>query len=206
MADEPKKNPPGLLKTLALPALMLGVFALAAAASLAFVDDQTRGPIAERQAKDLKASLIQVVPADLHDNDLLEAPLTLDGRTVYRGTRDGTVTALAYEMQGFGYGGEIRVLVGLDPSGRLLGARVLKHAETPGLGDKIEAAKDGWILQFAGLSLGQPPREKWRVKKDGGQFDQFSGATITPRAVVAAIRQGLDYFETHKSALLEVGS
>ncbi|MBF0256499.1 MAG: RnfABCDGE type electron transport complex subunit G, partial [Gammaproteobacteria bacterium] len=86
--------------------------------------------------------------------------------------------------------------------GRVLGVRVLAHAETPGLGDKIEVARDDWILDFNGLSLGNPPIERWQVKKDGGQFDAFSGATITPRAVVAAIREGLSFFQRHQTALV----
>jgi Na+-translocating ferredoxin:NAD+ oxidoreductase subunit G len=79
--------------------------------------------------------------------------------------------------------------------------RVVAHKETPGLGDKIEAKKNDWILRFAGLSLGEPPAEKWKVKKDGGQFDQFAGATITPRGVVKAVRGGLDFFAAHRGEL-----
>jgi electron transport complex protein RnfG len=79
---------------------------------------------------------------------------------------------------------------------------VLSHAETPGLGDKIEVAKDPWILGFNGLSLGDPPESEWAVKKDGGRFDQFSGATITPRGVVGAIKDGLSFFQTHRTELL----
>ncbi|HOV05508.1 MAG TPA: RnfABCDGE type electron transport complex subunit G, partial [Kaistiaceae bacterium] len=98
-------------------------------------------------------------------------------------------------------GGAIRILMGVASDGGLLGVRVLQHAETPGLGDKIEAAKDDWILGFFGLSFGNPPKEKWAVRKDGGQFDQFSGATITPRAVVGAVRTGLEFFEANRERL-----
>jgi electron transport complex protein RnfG len=93
------------------------------------------------------------------------------------------------------------VLLGVDADGRVLGARVLSHAETPGLGDKIEVARDDWILSFDGKSLGEPPRERWAVRKDGGDFDQFSGATITPRAVVSAVKSGLELFATQRDAL-----
>ena len=95
-------------------------------------------------------------------------------------------------------------MLGVDAQGRALGVRVLSHKETPGLGDKIEVKKGDWILQFTGLSLGDPPVEKWKVKKDGGRFDQFTGATITPRGTVAAIRNGLDFFAANKAQLLEV--
>jgi Na+-translocating ferredoxin:NAD+ oxidoreductase subunit G len=79
--------------------------------------------------------------------------------------------------------------------------RVLKHAETPGLGDKIEVKKDNWIKSFDGKSLGDPAPEKWGVKKDSGIFDQFAGATITPRAVVKAVKGGLEFFAAHKSEI-----
>ena len=94
------------------------------------------------------------------------------------------------------------VLMGVAADGRLLGVRIVKHAETPGLGDKIEIAKAKWVLDFDGKSLGDPPTEKWAVKKDGGVFDQFAGATITPRAVVKAVKRGLDFFATHCEAIL----
>ena len=104
--------------------------------------------------------------------------------TVYRARKDGKVTGVAYEIYGTGYAGEIKLMLGVDAEGNMLGVRVLAHKETPGLGDKIEVKKGDWILRFTGMSLGNPPAEKWEVKKDGGQFDQFAGATITPRAVV----------------------
>ena len=109
---------------------------------------------------------------------------------------------VAFQMIAKGYGGDIRLLLGVDADGRLLGVRVLSHAETPGLGDKIETAKSGWALGFDGLSLGNPPVDRWKVKKDGGRFDQFSGATITPRAVVAAVRRGLEFFARQKAVIL----
>jgi len=102
-----------------------------------------------------------------------------------------------------GYGGPIRLLVGIRKSGELAGVRVVRHSETPGLGDFIEADKGDWIEQFEGLSLGDPPREQWAVKKDGGRFDQMTGATITPRAVVKAIRNALLYFREHRQALFQ---
>jgi electron transport complex protein RnfG len=109
-----------------------------------------------------------------------------------------------WETVGFGYAGEIRAIIALDPDGKILGTRVLSHKETPGLGDKIEAAKTDWILKFTGLSLGNPAEDQWKVKKDGGQFDQFSGATITPRAVVKSLHEALQFFEAHKGEMLEV--
>ena len=112
-----------------------------------------------------------------------------------------TVTGLAFEMSGPGYSGLIHVLLGIAPDGTLLGVRVRSHTETPGLGDKIELAKDDWILGFTGKSLRDPAPENWKVKRDGGVFDQFSGATITPRAVVRTITRGLTFFDRNKAAL-----
>ncbi len=193
-------------QSVAYQATLLGGFTLLAAALLVIGDLTTRDTIALRKAEDLKASLSQVLPPALHDNDLLADPLTLpdaDGAPVlvYRARRGLEVTGVAYRVSGPGYSGTIELILGVDPQGRVLGARVLSHTETPGLGDKIELAKDDWILAFDGLSLGDPPPERWAVKKDGGDFDQFSGATITPRAVVGALKRGLEFFQRHQVAL-----
>ena len=94
----------------------------------------------------------------------------------------------------------------VDPAGRILGVRVLKHTETPGLGDKIEAKKSDWVHAFAGKSLGEPAADKWAVKKDNGVFDQFAGATITPRAVVRAVKGGLQFFAARKQEITGQGA
>lgn len=189
-------------------AILLGAFSLVATALLVAGDLATHNAIDERLREDLRASLSQVIPEAVHDNDLLAHPLAFKGDngaplTVYRGTRGLQVTALAWEIIGKGYAGDIRLIIGLDTSGKVLGVRVLQHAETPGLGDNIEASRSDWILGFNGLSLGNPPADKWKVKKDGGRFDSFSGATITPRGVVAAIKQGLEFFRSHKTVLTQ---
>lgn len=188
-------------------AIILGSFSMVAAGLLVSADMLTAAEIRQRAAEDLQASLGQVLPVSLHDNDLLADSVTLTsdaGKPVkaYRARKQGEVTGVAYESSGTGYAGPIQVILGIDRDGRLLGVRVVKHNETPGLGDKIEAAKSDWISRFGGLSLGNPPPERWKVKKDGGDFDQFSGATITPRAVVGAIRDALVFFAAHKEELL----
>lgn len=187
--------------------LVLGGFAMAAAALLAGTNLVTAPAIALRTIEDLQKTLRAVVPASLYDNtpstDTLTVPIA-GGRTltVHRARRDGQITAVAFGLTAQGYGGPIDLLIGLAPDGTILGVRTVRHAETPGLGDRIEAAKSDWITRFAGLSLGNPPAAEWAVEKDGGRFDQFSGATITPRAVIGAIRDGLALFETHRSAIL----
>ena len=101
-----------------------------------------------------------------------------------------------------GYSGAIHLLVGIKAGGQLAGVRVLRHKETPGLGDKIELSKSPWVKSFDNKSLANPGADGWAVKKDGGKFDQFAGATITPRAVVKAVHQALQYFDQHQAELL----
>ena len=188
--------------------LILAAFCLGFGLLLALTELVTSDAIAARAIEDRQASLGQVIPAGIHDNNPVLDTITMknaDGReiVVYRAIKEGRVTGVAYEIFGSGYAGTIKLMLGVDAEGRALGVRVLAHKETPGLGDKIEVKKGDWILQFDGLSLGNPPVEKWKVKKDGGKFDQFSGATITPRGVVKAIRNGLEQFAANKAQLLE---
>lgn len=195
-----------LRERIAYQAGLLGLVTLTATLLLVVADQVTRGPIAERRAEDLAASLAQVIPASIHDNDLASETLSITPDqglpvTVYRAVSQGQVTGVAFQVKAPGYSGEIAIILGLDHRGRILGARVLAHTETPGLGDKIEVSKDDWILAFDGRSLRDPPAERWAVKKDGGEFDQFSGATITARAVVRAIKNGLELFRAHRDTL-----
>ncbi|MBK1637029.1 electron transport complex subunit RsxG [Rhodovulum adriaticum] len=206
--DEMRRGPLAALRNSpAWHGLLLGGFALVTALILSLTDDATRGPIAERASEDLLASLAQVIPDDLHDNDLTADMRTVaDGAEgdvpVYVATEDGQVSGVAFVLTGYGYSGAIRVLIGIAPDGSLLGVRVLSHTETPGLGDKIEIAKDDWVEDFTGRSLSDPGPEGWKVQKDGGIFDQFSGATITPRAVVGTVHRGLGLFDRHRATLL----
>jgi len=187
---------------------ILGVFCLGFGLLLAVTNKVTEKDIAARALEDKLNSLSQVIPDSIHDNKLVENVITMKNDrdkeiTVYRATKDGKVAGLAYEIYGSGYAGEIKLMLGVDAQGKVLGVRVLAHKETPGLGDKIDVKKTDWITRFTDLSLGNPPLEKWKVKKDGGQFDQFAGATITPRGVVKAIREGLQFFDAHKAQMLE---
>ncbi|MGE5466498.1 MAG: electron transport complex subunit RsxG [Ignavibacteria bacterium] len=187
---------------------ILGAFCLGFGLLLAVTDVYTVDDIAARALEDRQRSLAQVMPDDIHDNNPVTDTLAMTDAlgkpiTVYRARSAGKVTGVAYEIYGSGYAGEIKLMMGIDADGRVLGVRALAHKETPGLGDKIEEKKTGWILRFTGLSIGNPPPERWKVKKDGGDFDQFAGATITPRGVVGAIRGGLEFFAAHKAELLE---
>lgn len=187
--------------------LILAAFALGTAVILSASADLTRQAIADRATEDLYASLAQVIAEDSHDNDLTADLKTVEDSVegsvpVYIAAQGPEVTGVAFVLSGFGYGGEIRVLAGIDASGTLTGVRVLSHAETPGLGDKIETAKSPWIEDFTGHSLTDPGPEGWKVQKDGGVFDQFSGATITPRAVVGTVQRALALFDRNRDTLL----
>jgi len=188
--------------------MILGAFCLGFGMLLVMTNGYTKDDIALRALEDRQNSLAQVIPDSIHDNNLATDTLTLKNDqgnevTVYVATKEGKVTGVAFETSSPGYSGAIKVMLGVDPEGKILGARVLAHKETPGLGDKIEVKKGDWILRFTGLSIGNPPLDKWKVKKDGGIFDQFAGATITPRAVVRAIREGLQFFDANKTKLME---
>lgn len=188
--------------------ILLGGAALLTSGALALASKMTDADIKAAQAADLKQSLTQVLPGK-YDNDLLQDTVLMAGPngelTVYRARREDRVEAVVFQVHGRGYAGPIVCMMGVDRDGHVLGVRVLKHSETPGLGDKIEPAKDDWIHSFEHRFLGDPPLEKWAVKKDGGVFDQFSGATITPRAVVNAVKGGLEFYAREKAKLLGEG-
>jgi electron transport complex protein RnfG len=189
--------------------ILLGGVALLTSAALAYAARITEADIKAAEAADLKQSLTQVLPGEF-ENDLLKDTISLRGKEgdvmVYRGRRAGKIEAVVYRVIGHGYAGNIVCVMGVSREGKILGVRVISHKETPGLGDKIEPAKAKWIFDFDGKFLGEPPIEKWAVKKDGGVFDQFAGATITPRGVVNAVKGGLEFFELNRTAMLEGAS
>ncbi|HSJ79740.1 MAG TPA: RnfABCDGE type electron transport complex subunit G [Thiobacillus sp.] len=195
-----------LRATLGYQTLLLGSVVLLTSGALALASRVTEADIQAAAARDLKQSLAQVLPGQ-YDNDLLGDTVRIaapDGElTVYRARRAGRVEAVVFQVEGRGYAGPIVCVMGVSRDGQLLGVRVLKHQETPGLGDKIEPAKDTWIHAFVGKSLGAPAAGQWAVKKDGGAFDQFAGATITPRAVVRAVKGGLERFARERPRMLD---
>lgn len=194
-------------QTLAYPALLMGVVALVVCSLLMITNQLTAEPIAARQREDLTLLLNQVLPTSVYDNQPLDHKyqLTLDGQTLsfYRAKLQGKVSAIILFTQSSGYSGDISLIVAIKANGELSGVRVLSHTETPGLGDKIELAKSNWILSFTGLSLHKPATQGWAVKKDGGQFDAFTGATITPRAVVKGVYSTLQQFKNNKAFFLQ---
>ena len=193
---------------LAYQPISLGIVALIASAALALSFNATKDYIAAAEQHDMQMSLAQVLPEGFADNDLLVDVRELTNAKgkpvkVHVAKQAGAGVGAVFQVAERGYAGEIVVLMAVDKDGKVLGARVLKHTETPGLGDKIEIARHPWIKSFDGKSLADPAPEKWGVKKDGGIFDQFAGATITPRAVVKAVKGGLEFFTAHRAEILE---
>ena len=194
-------------QTLPYPALLMGIVTLIVCSLLLMVNNLTAEPIANRQREDLTKLLDQVLPAHVYDNQPLDKKykIKIDDKefAFYRAKLKGKVSAIVLFTQSAGYSGDISLLVAITADGALSGVRVLSHTETPGLGDKIELAKSNWILSFNGLSLNNPDKKNWAVKKDGGQFDAFTGATITPRAVVKCIYTTLLQFKNNKAFFLQ---
>lgn len=172
----------------------------------------TQGAIEARRNEDIQVTLQQVLPDSLHDNVLVNdvKAITEPSKSgtsetpVYIARLKGAVTGVAFKFTANGgYSGPIVLMIGMDKDGTVLGVRVVAHAETPGLGDKIERNKSDWILSFNSRSLDNTTPERFKVKKDGGDFDQFAGATITPRAVVHGVENGLRFFQRHRAELLQ---
>ncbi len=182
-------------------ALLLGAVCGIAGLLLVAGDISTRETIARHAAVEERERLAQVLPATLHDNDPLQEREVLTGAstaategfdapvTVMTARLQGRISARVYRTSVRGWGGAIELLVSVRGNGEVSGVRVISHHETPGLADRIEIEKDAWISGFAGRSLTNTPASRWAVRKDGGDFDQFTGATITPRAVVRGVYQ-----------------
>jgi electron transport complex protein RnfG len=200
-----------MVKKLFISGFLLALFAAVGTTAVSFVHDNALPRIEAAQKTQLLGTLHQFVPPETHDNDMFSDILevhdrellgTSDAVTVYRARNNGTPVALVLtSVAPDGYSGDINLLIGIHYDGSLAGVRVISHKETPGLGDRIEADRSPWINSFTGLSLQNPTEEQWKVKKDGGQFDQFTGATITPRAVVKAVANTLSYYQTHRDEL-----
>lgn len=191
--------------------IILLLFAISGTALVVYTFDNTRERISANERATLLRKLHQLIPQQQHDNVLLDDTLTiintpllgtLEPVTVYRARKAGQPVALVITpVAPDGYSGIIKLLVGINVDGTLNGVRVVAHRETPGLGDAIDEKRSDWIHLFDNRSLQDPPLERWAVRKDGGDFDQLTGATITPRAVVKAVRQTLLYYRDNQDAL-----
>jgi electron transport complex protein RnfG len=202
-----------LADTIRKNAIGLGLFAVVTGGIIAFTQTITKERIQQQAARAEASALLEIIPAQAHNNKLLKDTVQLPASNTLTSGEPVTAWVARVDNQpiGFimpvvapdGYSGNIRLLVGIDLRGKVLGVRVVSHKETPGLGDRIETRKSDWIESFDGHSLGEPPYPAWKVKKDGGQFDQFTGATITPRAIVRAVKKTLMYFQENKKKILK---
>lgn len=190
------------------------LFAAAGAALVGLTFSQTEDDIKHNEKLTLLRKLNNIIPADAYDNDLLLDTIMIKPSTLlstkeeslaYRARKNNQNVAVVFtSIAPNGYNGSIYLLVGVNADGTLSGVRVVKHRETPGLGDVVEISRSDWILGFNDKSLINPDDKGWKVKRDGGVFDQFTGATITPRAVVKAVHNALLYFDKNQQMLFSV--
>lgn len=177
-----------------------------------YLSTQSEIELAERRAE--ARQLMEIFPEDTHDNELVDDTFVLEAETSLLGLRqerqgyrvrqgERVVGVILPATARDGYSGDIRTLVGVRSDGSVAGVRVVAHKETPGLGDKVDLRKSPWILGFNDRRLDNPALSQWSVSKDGGAFDQFTGATVTPRAVILATRRALEYAELNQATLFE---
>ena len=203
-----------IIRSMIISALVLGFFATAGTFFVSFIFDNTIDRINEnKRIALLKALHILISPAE-HDNDIFSDIIKVTNKNllgtdkainVYRARKNNQpVAAIISSVAPDGYNGNIELLVAIRYDGTLAGVRVVQHKETPGLGDAIEENRSDWILGFKHRSLSKPDKKGWAVKRDGGEFDQFTGATITPRAIVKAVYNTLRYYKEHQDTLFKV--
>jgi Na+-translocating ferredoxin:NAD+ oxidoreductase subunit G len=200
-----------IIKHASKTAITLIAFSVVFTALLAYVFQVTKQPIAQSEAKARLALFRQIVPENMHNNDILKDKLTIAPNNLLGNTQpsianrarvsDVPAAVILEAIAHDGYSGDIKLLIAIKYDGSISGVRVLTHKETPGLGDYIDIAKDDWIKLFDNESLTQTSEQNWNVKKDNGEFDYMAGATITPRAVVKAVHKALQYYEANKDAL-----
>ena len=200
-----------LYKNMLISALLLGLFAITGSGLVSLTYIGTAERIAENERQALLRSLNALIPSQSYDNDIFTDVIEVTNQellgskvpvAVYRARSGGSpVAAVLTPIAPDGYSGAIKLLVAINYDGTLAGVRVISHKETPGLGDGIEVERNDWILAFNGRSLTNPTPDEWKVKKDGGLFDQFTGATITPRAVVKAVFNTLRYYQLNRDAI-----
>ena len=193
---------------------LLAVFAVLTTLLIASTYLSTRDRIALEKRHAEERALLQIVPRERHDNSMLDETIPVgpeaaglalrEGKRIYIARQQGEVVAAIIPATApDGYTGEIDLIVGVNTDGSIAGVRALAHRETPGLGDKVDIRKSDWVLGFNGRSLTNPDLSGWAVKKDRGVFDQFTGATITPRAVVAATLRALQFADANRAQLFD---
>jgi Na+-translocating ferredoxin:NAD+ oxidoreductase subunit G len=200
-------------KVISRSGLLLGLAGVIVIGLVTLVYHFTYDDIERSEYQALLLALNSIIPEDSHDNDIVNDTRDLPANKelglkkdslIYRARNNGEIFAAAFPVTApDGYNGPIKLLLAIDRQGRILGVRVVSHLETPGLGDRIESRRSNWVDQFRGKSIDSPSREDWKVKKDGGVFDQFTGATITPRIVIKAIHKALMYAEAEPGVFFD---
>lgn len=194
-------------------AIVLGIFSILGSSMVAVTEHLTREQILANERQSMLDKLRAILPTTPIDNDLLADQVEVSQpdllgsskTTLYRARHQGQPVAVVLtSVVENGYSGPIQLLIGVRADGQLSGVRVVSHKETPGLGDKIEEQKSNWIYSFTGKSLSDPAPEQWLVKRDGGVFDQFTGATITPRSVVKTVKNTLIYVQQQGRRLYDL--
>jgi len=200
-----------LIRNMLISAGLLGFFGALGTSMVLGIHQVTKEKIDANIKANLLKSLNTIIPAQSYNNDLLQSTIQIpvssllgndNATTVYQAKRDNKPVAVAFDITApDGYSGDINILIAIKANGDISGVRIISHKETPGLGDKIEATRSDWITKFSDKSLKDPDEKQWKVKKDGGVFDQFTGATITPRAIVKAVHNALLYFQDNRKLL-----
>jgi len=214
MEEQSKKmnnKHPNIIRNMLISAALLGFFGLLGTSMVLGVNVVTKDRIEENIKASLLQSLNSIIPAETYNNNLITTFIEVPANqylgkktatTVYQAWMDKTPVAIAFDIIApDGYSGKIKLLLAIRKNGELSAVRVITHKETPGLGDKIEIKRSNWITSFNDKSLDNTNEKQWKVKKDGGIFDQFTGATITPRAIVKAVHNALLYYQNNQKLL-----
>ena len=203
------------LASIGLSGTVLALFAAITSVAIGWTYLGTKAQIDLEVRRAEARQLLEIFPPDTHDNDIVDDVFEVAAETALLGireTRQGYRVRQGNKVIGVilpttardGYSGDIRALIGVRLDGSVAGVRVVAHRETPGLGDKVDLRKSDWILDFNERSLTNPVLSGWNVEKEGGVFDQFTGATVTPRAVILATRRALEYATLNAATLFEI--
>jgi electron transport complex protein RnfG len=192
----------------------LGIFAIVTAGLIAVTQQVTQDRIDSNILHAQQAAFSEILPDIYYDNDLYSNQISLEpdpllgsnkASFAYIGRINGEFAGIIFEtVAPGGYNGSMSLLVAINRDAVVTGSRVIRHQETPGLGDKIDMKKSDWMRSFENVSFTNLDKKQWKVKRDNGHFDQFTGATITPRAVVKSVKNTLEYFQQHKAELVKL--
>jgi len=202
-----------VFRNMIISAVLLAMFAIAGTFFVSYTFDNTIDRINENKRLALLKAFHVLIPPSAHDNDIFTDIISVQNKellgsnkpvNIYRARKNNKpVAVIINSVAPDGYSGNIELLVAINVNSTLAGVRVVHHKETPGLGDAIEENRSDWITKFKQRSLTNPDKKGWSVKRDGGEFDQFTGATITPRAIVKAVYNTLRYYKENRESLYE---